>query len=230
MCCTGFIPIASPTNGTVTVRLKNVTVSGTKTPYFVTYQNDKTYKQVTELGVTPLKDDGTGTLVGETNHTGWIRICCGVIDDTSILTIDEEITVNNFVTTSIDASGATFGYQNDKYVASSGNSVSAKTGYVATGFMELPRTFYVKGVEWVQDDTSCRMISYTEAFEKVGAIYGNNQHDGSNGLTLTRMDNGVLKFELKETNSGFKTGAYKYIRMSFKGTGANLIISDEELS
>lgn len=96
--------------------------------------------------------------------------------------------------------------------------------------MELPRTFYVKGVEWVQDDTSCRMISYTEAFEKVGAIYGNNQHDGSNGLTLTRMDNGVLKFELKETNAGFKTGAYKYIRMSFKGTGANLIISDEELS
>ena len=92
MCCTGFIHITSPTGGTVTVRLKNVTVSGTKTPYFVTYQSDKTYIQVTELGVTPLKDDGTGTLVGETNHTGWIRICCGVIDDTSILTIDEEIT------------------------------------------------------------------------------------------------------------------------------------------
>ena len=136
----------------------------------------------------------------------------------------------NFVTTSIDASGATFGYQDGKYVSSSGNSVSAKTGYVATGFMELPRTFYVKGAEWVEGDTSCRMVSYTEAFEKVGAIYGNNQHDGTNGLTLTRMDNGVLKFELKETNAGFKTGAYKYIRMSFKGTGENLIISDEELS
>lgn len=384
MCCTGYIPCVQGQ----TIRLKNITVSGTKDAYLVEYQNNKAYKQVTGLANT-LKDDGNGVYTGSAPLTGFIRITCGTINGTTILTLDEEITddtptitipsdainvndptmttdtnptptsqgwikdvrinsdkvittadgyyisniididrggtlyidgmdllqgysrvywyhngayisssqpsawtsstyfthstatstggtmstddvfelvqthlgssatvgevsirlggklnceiadviiaysappIKNFVTTSIDASGATFGYQNDRYVSSSGNSVSSKTGYVATGFMELPRTFYVKGVEWVQGDTTCRMISYTEAFVKVGALYGDNQHDGTNGLTLTRMDNGVLKFELKETNNGFKTGAYKYIRMSFKGTGENLIISDEELS
>jgi hypothetical protein len=87
MCCTGFIPY----NDGQTIRLANVTVSGTKDAYLVEYNQDKSYKQVTALATT-LKDDGNGILTGAVSgHTGYIRISCGVIDDTSILTLDQEI-------------------------------------------------------------------------------------------------------------------------------------------
>lgn len=85
MCCTGFIPVADNT-----VRLKNITVSGTKDAYFVFYYQDKSYWQVKSLTAV-LKDDGNGVYTGTMTHTGWIRISCGVIDDTSILTLNEEI-------------------------------------------------------------------------------------------------------------------------------------------
>ena len=137
MCCTGFIPITSPTVGTATVRLKNVTVSGTKTSYFVTYQQDKTYIQVTELGVSPLKDDGTGTLVGETNHTGWIRICCGVIDDTSILTIDEEIVGDT------PSGGFDYGYTAETVTNEDGTTwfiESSLSGSTASGYKDQTGT------------------------------------------------------------------------------------------
>ena len=84
MCCTGYIEY---TDGQI-IRLKNVTVTGTKSPYLVQYNQDKTYFQVVALD-TALPDDGTGVLTGSlSSFTGWIRITCGVIDDTSILTLD----------------------------------------------------------------------------------------------------------------------------------------------
>lgn len=86
MCCSGYIPYASET-----IRLKNVTVSGTKSPYIVQYRQDKSYYQVQALDAV-LTDDGTGVLTGYiASFQGFIRITCGVIDDTSILTLDEEI-------------------------------------------------------------------------------------------------------------------------------------------
>lgn len=86
MCVTGYIPYNKET-----IRLKNVTVSGTKDAYLVEYNADKTYKQVTALS-SRLTDDGNGVLTGTTLSTcSWIRITCGVIDDTSILTLNEEI-------------------------------------------------------------------------------------------------------------------------------------------
>lgn len=86
MCCTGYIPTVAGQ----TIRLKNVTVSGAATAYLVEYKQDKTYKQVTAL-TTTLPDDGNGVYTGAAPLTGFIRISCGVIDDTSILTLDEEI-------------------------------------------------------------------------------------------------------------------------------------------
>ena len=87
MCCTGYIPYDSET-----IRLKNVTIAGTKTPYIAVYLGDKTFQQVVSLTDT-LKDDGTGVYTGSVScrEKGWIRITCGVIDDTSILTINEAI-------------------------------------------------------------------------------------------------------------------------------------------
>lgn len=87
MCCTGFIPYTQQT-----IRLKNVTVAGTKSPYIVIYNADKTYNQVVAIS-DRLTDDGTGVLTGTApmGSAGFIRITCGVIDDTSILTLNEEI-------------------------------------------------------------------------------------------------------------------------------------------
>ena len=86
MCCTGFIPVI---DGQV-IRLKNITITGSKDAYFVEYYQDKSYKQVNWVTFM-LTDDGNGVYTGTAPLTGWIRITCGVIDDTSILTLDEEI-------------------------------------------------------------------------------------------------------------------------------------------
>ena len=85
MCCTGYIEYDNET-----MRLKNVTVAGTKDAYIAQYQANKTFKQVLALS-SVLTDDGTGVLTGTMTHSGFIRIACGVIDDTSILTLNEEI-------------------------------------------------------------------------------------------------------------------------------------------
>lgn len=90
MCCTGFIPYSGET-----IRLKNVTIASEsgKTDYIAVYNPDKSFNQVVQLSVT-LTDDGSGVLTGIStapSQNSWIRITCGVIDDTSILTLDEEI-------------------------------------------------------------------------------------------------------------------------------------------
>lgn len=86
MCCTGFIPY----NGE-TIRLKNVTIAGAKTPYLVECTADKSYKQVLDLSAR-LVDDGNGVYTGTSATTcPFIRITCGVIDTTSVLTLDEPI-------------------------------------------------------------------------------------------------------------------------------------------
>lgn len=87
MCCTGFIPYLDGQK----IRLKNITVAGSKTPYIVQYYQNKSYYQVQSLE-TVLPNDGNGVYTGVlSGFSGWIRITCGVIDDTSILTLDEEI-------------------------------------------------------------------------------------------------------------------------------------------
>ena len=87
MCCTGYIRYSGET-----IRLKNVTVAGPKTDYIAVFYNDKSYWQVFQLSE-KLLDDGNGVLTGSipSKPDGWIRITCGVIDDTSILTLNEEI-------------------------------------------------------------------------------------------------------------------------------------------
>ncbi len=87
MCVTGYI-YYTPSQ---IIRLKNATVNGAKSPYIAQYNQDKTFRQVIALDTT-LIDDGTGVLTGSiSNFQGWLRFTCGVIDDTSILTLDEEI-------------------------------------------------------------------------------------------------------------------------------------------
>lgn len=83
MCCTGYISIRDNI-----ACLQNITVTGTKTPYVAYYNQDKSFWQVKSFADV-FTDDGSGVFTGSfVGHTGFIRITCGVIDDTSILTIE----------------------------------------------------------------------------------------------------------------------------------------------
>ena len=86
MCCTGYIPYEA----NQVIRMKNVTISGTQTPYFVKYDQQKNRIENLSLAAV-LTDDGNGVYTGSLAYTGYFRITCGVIDDSSILTLDTEI-------------------------------------------------------------------------------------------------------------------------------------------
>ena len=88
MCLTGFIPASNSV-----VRLKNVTPEGTKDAYIATYTEDKTFKNVLAFSnICTQNDQGIyeGTLP-QTETTAFIRFSLGTIDETSIITVDEEI-------------------------------------------------------------------------------------------------------------------------------------------
>jgi hypothetical protein len=86
MCVTGYIPI---TYGIL--RAKSITINGTKTGYVITYNANK--EMITCHATTKLVDDGKGVYeFAVTESTcAFIRLSIGVIDDTSIITVNEEI-------------------------------------------------------------------------------------------------------------------------------------------
>lgn len=91
MCLTGIIPV---TDGD-TVRIKNVTLDGGSSPYLCIYTLDGTaiVRNVTVLGSPDA--DGVYTIVigsnGQLSNMSGLRLSFGVIDETSIVTINEEI-------------------------------------------------------------------------------------------------------------------------------------------
>lgn len=87
MCCTGFIPV---TEGDV-LRIKNVTLSGSATPYLLTYT--ATGGNWSSLNISVLGDTDSDGVYTYTipSGTGAVRLSIGVIDETSIVTINEII-------------------------------------------------------------------------------------------------------------------------------------------
>lgn len=90
MCSTGFIPCVM----TDVLRLKNVTPTGTKSAYIARYK-DGTFLSVSAFA-TVFTEQEDGSYLGSMSHAtdgfNSIRLSIGTIDDTSILTINEEIT------------------------------------------------------------------------------------------------------------------------------------------
>lgn len=92
MCCTGFIPAAV---GDV-IRFKNITLAGTATPYLITYTSTGGMMASEDISVLGTADENgvyTYTIPTQANGVkiGAFRLSCGVIDSTSIITINEEI-------------------------------------------------------------------------------------------------------------------------------------------
>lgn len=89
MCVTGYIPCKSGD----TIRIKNVTISGGSTAYGLLYTTTGGIAgsyQPTQL--TSATVNGIITLTVPNGSTAYFRLSVGVIDDTSIITVNEEIT------------------------------------------------------------------------------------------------------------------------------------------
>jgi hypothetical protein len=102
MCVTGFIP-CKPND---VIRIKNVTISGSQTPYGFLLKGlfvNVTGKIVKSYVAADMVADSNGiiTLTAPSTSTiQYFRLSCGVIDDSSIITINEEITdVKNYTIT-----------------------------------------------------------------------------------------------------------------------------------
>ena len=91
MCCTGFIPLTGKAGDVI--RIKNVTYAGTATVYLICFNQggtgSKTYTQSVLESATV---DGVTTITTSYDGLYSMRLSCGVIDDTSIITVNEEIT------------------------------------------------------------------------------------------------------------------------------------------
>lgn len=91
MCCTGYIPLTGKAGDVI--RIKNVTYAGTATTYLICYSASHAGgKTFTQSDLESATVDGVTTITtGSQNGLYYMRLSCGVIDDTSIITVNEEI-------------------------------------------------------------------------------------------------------------------------------------------
>lgn len=92
MCCTGYIPLTGVAGDVI--RIKNVTYAGSASVYLMCFNSNLVgSKAFTQSDLEAATVDGVTTVTtGTQNGLYWLRLSCGVIDDTSIITVNEEIT------------------------------------------------------------------------------------------------------------------------------------------
>ncbi|MBO5323696.1 MAG: metallophosphoesterase [Oscillospiraceae bacterium] len=93
MCCTGFIPV----NKGDVLRFSNITLNGSATSYLLLYTHTGSLNDAFGIDVLGTADsNGVYTYVvpdaGSNIVINAMRLSCGVIDDNSIITVNEEIT------------------------------------------------------------------------------------------------------------------------------------------
>lgn len=89
MCCTGFMNVSSEAEHTV--RIKNVTIEGTGSAYLLGMSDDETTVQSWTNANLTADESGVITVTSSNSSIKAFRLSCGVIDSTSIITIDQEI-------------------------------------------------------------------------------------------------------------------------------------------
>lgn len=241
MCCTGFIPVSKDD----VINFANVSVKGTNTAYLITYTSDGAYKgyiNLTNEIDDYTKEDGTYSIPVTSDTTKYVRFTLGVIDETSIFTINQEIpewaisslstSYTNVVPLSTDTNGtiynSPYGYQDGYYISSSSGSPGASSEYTVTGFIPYqiragatPPTIYIKGATV----DSNRIAIYESDKTWIAMTYG--------GLTSSTLDTDYYKLTPTMNDNGNPKlydnyGDSDYIRIACKGTGANLIITLNE--
>lgn len=100
MCCTGFMPVpaASQGNASHTLRIRGVTVAGDEASYLLAYRpdsaSDQGFQLVKSWVSSSLVADESGLITVEADGVSSVkayRLSVGVIDGSSVFTVDEEI-------------------------------------------------------------------------------------------------------------------------------------------
>lgn len=126
------------------------------------------------------------------------------------------------VPVSTDADGSVFngtGYQNDSYISSSTGGVSSQAGYVVTGFIPYAEGDVIrfKGAIWGEGSYS--RIAFYDA-DKNKILVGTYPSSGE----VADEGNGVYRLTPTVAEGGGKA----YVRLSFYGTGENLVVTINE--
>lgn len=126
------------------------------------------------------------------------------------------------VPVSTDADGSVFngtGYQNDSYISSGTGGVSSQAGYVVTGFIPYAEGDVIrfKGAIWGEGSYS--RIAFYDA-DKNKILVGTYPSSGE----VADEGNGVYRL----TPSVAEGGGKAYVRLSFYGTGENLVVTINE--
>ena len=150
----------------------------------------------------------------------------------------------NQVPISTDTDGSIFngvGYKENVRLSSSGGiSSSAQNGSVTTGFIPwYGDTTYLrmKGVEWLNAHTSGHYyVNYYDANKKFLVYHSSGEYSGggqNHVVTVTRDNNGIETIKWSETYGTTNTMLQsvrkaKFIRITAKGKGANMIVTINE--
>ena len=102
MCCTGYIPLSGSSSKGDIIRIKNFTVNGTKTPYFIVYNANGTISGSSSADILTnggsvnafdtIIEDGVCTITLKVNNMHSCRLSVGNIDDSTIITVNRPIT------------------------------------------------------------------------------------------------------------------------------------------
>lgn len=165
MCCTGFIPLSGEAGDVI--RIKNVTYAGTATVYLTCFNRNgtasKTYMQSDLESATV---DGVTTITITQNGLYSMRLSCGVIDDTSIITINEEI---------VESSSYRSITNSLTHVTSSNAAVSVEDGaaYTATLTAESGYTMGTVVVKMGGTDITSTAYNADTGVISIAAVTGN---------------------------------------------------------
>ena len=226
----------------------------------VTYHSITSYlTNVTSSNGITYTEDGSKYIATININDGYdlqkVYITMGGIDITSSVYADGVITIpqvtgnvvitikatahpnfTNLVSTSTDSSGNIYnntGYKNSSYIASDG-SVSTKSGYCATGFIEIPlaesRTVRIAGddILFADGDEYARIGFYDGNYNNINYVFTRAKDPINWRTTVIEEENTEFTGLIEYANIKNKA---KYIRVCAKGDGANLIVTvNEELS
>ena len=236
------------TSGTLTEG-DTVTLTATVSPDNATYKSvtwetsNSTVATVTDGVVTALRA-GSATITAKTAD--------GNFSATYTLTVEAApVNYTNLVPTaqaidSTDPYNGT-GYKNGYYLSSDSpfegtDSATVLTGYIpytisATG---VPKTIYIKGAAW-EAISHCRMYFFVENKNSICGPYINGNGSGNNALskffTVETLSDKYIKLTPIASTSGTNSKLVetvasaanaRFMRISLKGTGANLIITMDE--
>ena len=151
MCCTGFIPLSGEAGDVI--RIKNVTYAGTATVYLICFNSNRVVsKSYLQSDLESATVDGVTTITISQKGLRSMRLSCGVIDDTSIITVNEEIhgsTIYRSITNSLT------------HVTSSNAAVSVKDGAAYTATLTAENGYIMGTVVVKMGGTDITSTAYT---------------------------------------------------------------------